>query len=87
MKLTHLFLLLAVTSFVSAADLTPQLGTLGEKLLEETFSGSEVPKGWAANTGSLRVLGGVLLAGVVVGLLPAVLAWRRSVQDGMTVRN
>ena len=62
MKLTHLFLLLAVTSFVSAADLTPQLGTLGEKLLEETFSGSELPKGWAANTGSLRVVDGVLLA-------------------------
>ena len=62
MKLTHLFLLLTVTSFVSAADLTPQLGTLGEKLLEETFSGSKVPKGWAANTGSLHVVDGVLLA-------------------------
>jgi hypothetical protein len=62
MKITRLFLHLAVTSFVSAADLTPQLGTLGEKLLEETFSGSEVPKGWNANTGSLRIVDGTLRA-------------------------
>lgn len=62
MKFARLFLVLAFASFCNAADLTPQLGTLGEKLLEETFSGSEVPKGWAANTGSLRVENGVLLA-------------------------
>lgn len=33
----------------------------------------------------LRLLGGVLAAGVAVGLVPAALAYRRSVQDGMTV--
>lgn len=62
MKLSHLFLLLAAFDIATADDLTPQLGTLGEKLLEETFSGSELPKGWNANTGSLRVSDGVLLA-------------------------
>jgi hypothetical protein len=60
MKITHLFLLLAVTSFATAADLTPHLGTLGETLLEETFSAPEVPKGWNANTGSLRIVDGTL---------------------------
>jgi hypothetical protein len=40
----------------------PALGTLGEKLLEETFSGSELPKGWNANTGSLRIVDGTLRA-------------------------
>jgi hypothetical protein len=62
MKITRLFLLLAVTSFATAADLTPLLGTLGETLLEETFSAPEVPKGWNANTGSLRIVDGTLRA-------------------------
>ncbi len=62
MKFTRLFLFLTVSSIAVAADLSPQLGTLGEKLLEETFTGPNVPKGWAANTGSLRVADGVLLA-------------------------
>jgi hypothetical protein len=62
MKFARLFLFLAASSFVNAADLTPQLGALGEKLLEETFSGSEVPKGWNANTGSLRIVDGTLRA-------------------------
>lgn len=61
MKL-RLLLLIAATSIANAADLTPTLGTLGDKLLEETFSGSELPKGWNANTGTLRVADGALLA-------------------------
>ena len=44
-----------------------------------------VPARWPAIE-ELKLVAGVLLAGVVVGLLPAVLAWRRSLQDGMTVR-
>lgn len=62
MKFARFFFSLAVVSITSAADLTPQLGTLGEKLLEETFSGSELPKGWNANTGSLRIVDGTLRA-------------------------
>ncbi|MEZ5387978.1 MAG: hypothetical protein R3F13_20925 [Prosthecobacter sp.] len=62
MKLPHFFSLLAAVSIANAADLAPTLGTLGDNLLEETFSGSEVPKGWNANTGTLRVKDGVLLA-------------------------
>ncbi|MFO1483243.1 MAG: hypothetical protein U1F71_07720 [Verrucomicrobiaceae bacterium] len=61
MKL-RLLLLIAATSIANAADLTPTLGTLGDKLLEETFSGSELPKGWNANTGSLRIVDGTLRA-------------------------
>jgi putative ABC transport system permease protein len=53
--------------------------------LQATY-GLFVPARWPARE-ELILVGGVLLAGVVVGLLPAVLAWRRSVQDGMTVRN
>lgn len=59
----HLLLLtLALTLNAAAADLQPQLGKLGDKLLDETFSGSDVPKGWNKNTGTLRVADGVLLA-------------------------
>jgi len=61
MKSTCLIFFVAA-SIVSAADLTPTLGTLGEKLLEETFTAPELPKGWSANTGTLRVKNGALLA-------------------------
>jgi putative ABC transport system permease protein len=44
-----------------------------------------VPVRWPMPA-ELLLVGAVLLAGVAVGLLPALLAWRRSVQDGMTVR-
>lgn len=36
-------------------------------------------------TGELQLLGAIVGAGVLVGLLPAILAYRRSLQDGMTV--
>ncbi len=62
MKLACLLFVTALTSLAHAADLTPQLGTLGDKLLEETFTAPELPKGWNANTGSLRVSDGTLLA-------------------------
>jgi len=62
MKLARLFFFLAAAGIAHAADLTPQLGTLCDKLLDEAFSGSELPKGWNANTGTLRVKDGVLLA-------------------------
>ncbi|WP_395744903.1 hypothetical protein [Prosthecobacter sp.] len=58
----RVFLFFALSSFATAADLTPQLGALGDKLLDESFSGSEVPKGWNGNTGTLRVADGMLLA-------------------------
>lgn len=45
-----------------------------------------VPARWPARE-ELMLVSGVLLAGVLVGLLPALLAWRRSLLDGMTVRN
>jgi hypothetical protein len=63
MKSARIILFLAISSIANALDMTPQLGTLGDKLLEETFTGAEVPKGWASNTGTLRVVDGALLAG------------------------
>jgi hypothetical protein len=45
-----------------AADLTPRLGTKGKLLLEETFHGPAVPKGWTVNTGALAVRDGALRA-------------------------
>lgn len=62
MKSASLLFLLIASCIVSAADVAPQLGTLGDSLLAETFSGSELPKGWNVNTGSLRVADGTLLA-------------------------
>lgn len=62
MKTVCLFLLLSWVSCGHASDLTPQLGTLGDPCLEETFNGVQVPKGWNANTGTLRVADGALLA-------------------------
>lgn len=62
MKSVSLLCLIIAVSSVSAADVTPQLGTLGAPLLTETFSGPELPKGWNVNTGSLRVADGALLA-------------------------
>jgi hypothetical protein len=55
-------LFLAIASFATAAELTPQLGTLGDKLLDETFTAPELPKGWVSNTGTLRVSDGTLFA-------------------------
>lgn len=63
MKLTSLLLAFAATALPTlAADLEPTLGKKGKLLLEETFSGPEVPKGWNANTGSLRIVEGQLHA-------------------------
>ncbi|MDB6003175.1 MAG: hypothetical protein JWR15_162, partial [Prosthecobacter sp.] len=62
MNTARLILFLAVSGFATGADLTPQLGTLGDTLVEETFTGAEVPKGWNASTGTLRVAEGTLLA-------------------------
>jgi hypothetical protein len=53
--------ILAVSS-LHAADLTPHLGAKGKLLLEEKFDGPAVPKGWAANTGTLAIQDGALRA-------------------------
>ncbi|HYF33904.1 MAG TPA: hypothetical protein VD994_01330 [Prosthecobacter sp.] len=53
-------IMLAATAV--AGDLKPALGTQGQVLLEEKFEGAEVPKGWNANTGTLRVHQGQLMA-------------------------
>jgi hypothetical protein len=62
MKTTLLALSLAFTLSAAAADLPPQLGAFGAKVLDETFSGAGVPKDWNASTGTLRVVDGALLA-------------------------
>ncbi len=67
MKRTSILLLALALAAASpwpagAADLEPTLGKKGKMLLDETFSGPDVPKGWNANTGSLRVVEGKLHA-------------------------
>lgn len=58
-----LYVVAVTFTFSSLGEsLKPQMGKFGEQLLDETFSGSELPKGWSANTGSLQVKDGVLLA-------------------------
>lgn len=61
----RLLCLLAISSVfpLFATDLSPTLGQKGDLLLNEAFSAEAVPKGWNANTGTLRVEGGQLLAG------------------------
>lgn len=52
-----------ITSILGAAEVPElKLGQRGKVLLEETFAGADVPKGWAANTGKLRVAEGSLRA-------------------------
>lgn len=64
MKLTFFLFAFAAASLPAlAVDLEPSLGKKGKLLLEETFSGPEVPKGWHANTGTLRIVEGQLHAG------------------------
>jgi hypothetical protein len=58
-----LLLISLLTLPAVADDLKPALGKLGTLLLEEKFDGSEMPKGWNANTGTLRVADGKLHAG------------------------
>jgi hypothetical protein len=48
----------SVTAY--GADLEPMLGERGKLLLDETFSGAELPSGWTRNAGNLRVADGVL---------------------------
>jgi hypothetical protein len=47
---------------LAAADLEPTLGKKDKLLLEETFDGDTLPKGWTGKTGGLRVADGVLHA-------------------------
>jgi hypothetical protein len=47
---------------VIAAGVEPSLGRRGTLLLEESFDGTALPKGWAKNTGELSVKEGVLHA-------------------------
>ncbi|TDU71054.1 hypothetical protein EI77_02172 [Prosthecobacter fusiformis] len=54
--------LFTVTLPVIAADLEPVLGKKGALIKQETFDGPDVPKGWVANTGSLRIAEGKLHA-------------------------
>ena len=56
MKWIALLSLLISTHAAFAADIEPTLGKKGALLLEETFSGPAMPKGWNANTGSLRLV-------------------------------
>jgi putative ABC transport system permease protein len=53
-------------------------------LLESRF-GLHVATGWPS-LHEWRLLGLVIAAGLVAGIIPAWLAYRRSVADGMTVR-
>ena len=46
----------------SATDPEPTLGKKGALLLEETFDGDALPKGWLGKTGGLSVSGGTLHA-------------------------
>ena len=47
---------------LAAADLEPTLGKKGRLLLEETFDGDALSKGWTGKTGGLSVADGVLHA-------------------------
>jgi hypothetical protein len=48
-----------------AADLEPTLGSKGKVVLEEKFDGSEVPKGWVKNTGTIALANGALRLGEI----------------------
>lgn len=66
MKWQFFPLVVAVLAFcvvpLAAADLEPTLGVKGKLLLEETFDGDALPKGWNIKAGGLRVANGSLRA-------------------------
>ncbi len=43
------------TQTISAADLSPTLGQKGKELLSEKFEGQDVPHGWVANSGAMKM--------------------------------
>lgn len=47
---------------LAAGELKPTLGQKGRLLLDETFAGDALPKGWSNKTGTLRVADGILHA-------------------------
>ena len=53
-------LLSAAAANSAGASLEPILGTKGRLLLEETFDGDALPKGWSVKSGLVRVAGGTL---------------------------
>ncbi len=57
----------AKTSNASTSDLQPTLRKKGRLLLEETFEGDALGKGWTGKTGGLSVAGGVLHASMKSG--------------------
>lgn len=64
-RLLLLIVLSLTSSSVPAAGLEPTLGRKGKQLLDETFAGETLPKGWTRNTGALAVAGGALHASEV----------------------
>lgn len=86
----HVFgLLLAEAALLTGAGVLLGVGLMEATLavlapwLEARF-GLMLAPGWPSPA-ELTVLGGVWLGGILLGLVPAVLAYRRSLQDGVAV--
>jgi putative ABC transport system permease protein len=87
----HIFILLVVEGGVlaaagaiaGAAMLYVTLW-LGQPIVQTRF-GIFIPIDWPANW-ELALLGLVFVAGCIAGIIPALLAYRRSVADGMAIR-
>ncbi|MGZ0189298.1 MAG: ABC transporter permease, partial [Alphaproteobacteria bacterium] len=87
----HVFILLvleggvlAATGAIAGAAILYVALWLGQPIVQTHF-GIFIPIAWPANW-ELGVLGMVFVAGCIAGIIPALLAYRRSVADGMAIR-
>ena len=77
-------LLVVVAGCVAGVGLLYGLFAVGRPIVARRF-GVDVGFTWLDST-QLLIMGGVVLAAVVVGLIPALIAYRRSLQDGLGVQ-
>jgi len=76
---------LVVTGVVLGTVLLYTALALGRGFIDRTW-GLNIALGWPTAY-EFELLGSVVLAGLIVGLVPALKAYRMSLSDGMTVRN
>ena len=77
-------LLVVVAGCLLGIALLYGLFALGRPIVSERY-GVDISFSWLDPT-QLAIMGGVIVAAVLVGLIPGFIAYRRSIQDGLGVQ-